>query len=148
MLKNRIRLIIILFLVCQNWAVSQDAYIGKFVLEEYEIMHIHNMENPINEKEEILVDIYERRNDLLCLTHAPTHTSADGERRLPFLPIKENDIHRIGRMYVCGDNWGYSYHYYFLNKDTIIFEYEWSGLNDDNEFARIEYRIKFTREKI
>ena len=127
---------------------SEDTYIGKFVLDEYEIINIQNMENPINEKEEILVDVYERRNDLLCLTHAPTHTSLTGEVKVPFLPIKENDIHRISKRWADGDNWGYSYRYYFLNKDTIIFEYEWGGLNDDNEFARIEYRIKFTREKI
>jgi hypothetical protein len=125
-------------------------FTGRFLFYECEIINISNMENPINIiiNDEIIIDIGEWSTyeyPFLFYMHISANRTP---KRMPFTStvIMRDGRLNIGSMYVDAHNYGYHFAYYYTDKDTIIYEWQWSGENDNNEHAFIEYRIIFKRE--
>jgi hypothetical protein len=168
MFKYKVFLIIVLILSIQNFAVSDengyiyfddyplnedqinnkenisdDEFLGKFVLDEYRIRDISNME--LNENQVIIVERDRRGGRILNFVHTGAWSFPSNQ---PSYITKENNIYTFFKIHADGDTFGYTIKYYFLDKNTIIFEYQWGETNDNNEYAYIYYWARFKREEI
>jgi hypothetical protein len=123
---------------------EQRKYIGIFEFSNYEIVNIENIEIPFSESE-IKNDqiVVEADRQYLFGKHISTyHTNWCG-----MVSINGNGQASLGGVYLDGLNWFSDIKYYYVDFDTIIYEYI-RGEMDNDEEKYIKYKIVFKRKNI
>lgn len=124
---------------------AQRRYAGKFNFSKYEIIGIRNMEVPFTDDEiqndVIVIDM--NNNDWLLGKHISTYHK---NRLHDFFKRYGQDL--ISGLNADGEGFFYNYSYRFIDLDTIIFEWEGSGVINNDKNGYIHYKIYFNRENI
>jgi len=123
---------------------AQRRYTGTFAFYSYEIIHIYNMDNPINERdivnEKFIVEMDEE--GFLFATRVAT----DGTFRLRDRFFIANKSRIISSSVGNGSFMSFSSRIFYEDEDTIIEERSFSQHDDLDWSQGFSYRIIFRRE--